>query len=161
MNLGNWNFKLRNYKSGFTLIELLIVIAIIGILSSVVLSSLSNSRNKAYDAKVKQQLNGFRRAAELYYSNQNPNSYGPSTLTGSCTVAGTIFTDVSTANGNPNAYLIFTGMNPAPTVVCNSNGTAYAVQSNLKVGTNNYWCVDSKNNAVIKTVALGANTVCQ
>ncbi len=39
-------------KKGFTLIELLIVIAIIGVLSSVVLANLSQSRNKARLAKA-------------------------------------------------------------------------------------------------------------
>ena len=37
-------------KSGFTLIELLVVIAIIGILSAVVLTSLTSSRDRANDA---------------------------------------------------------------------------------------------------------------
>ena len=38
-------------KKGFTLIELLVVIAIIGILSTVVLTSLNSSRDKANDVR--------------------------------------------------------------------------------------------------------------
>jgi len=51
-----------NYKKGFSLIELLLIIAIIGTLSSVVLSSVSSARIKAQNAVFKAELASLRGA---------------------------------------------------------------------------------------------------
>lgn len=55
------------YKKGFTLIELLVVISIIGLLSSIVLTSVNSARAKARDARRITDLNQIRTALELYF----------------------------------------------------------------------------------------------
>lgn len=53
-------------KNGFTLLELLVVIAIIGVLSAIVISSVSTARAKGRDAKRKSDLHQIQNAIELY-----------------------------------------------------------------------------------------------
>jgi prepilin-type N-terminal cleavage/methylation domain-containing protein len=60
------NLKL---KSAFTLIELLIVIAIIGILMTIVLVSTSGARKSARDTTRKSDLNQYRAALEAVSAN--------------------------------------------------------------------------------------------
>lgn len=55
-----------NKNKGFTLIELLVVIAIIGILASVVLSSLNSARASARDAKRTSDIRAFITSMEMY-----------------------------------------------------------------------------------------------
>ena len=58
---------------GFTLIELMVVIAIIGVLSSVVLASLGSTKQKAKDSTVKQIVGQMRSILATQYA-ENPNS---------------------------------------------------------------------------------------
>lgn len=53
---------------GFTLIELLVVIAIIGILASVVLASLSSSRERARNMSYVAQIKEYQKALELAFN---------------------------------------------------------------------------------------------
>jgi prepilin-type N-terminal cleavage/methylation domain-containing protein len=70
----------RIQNKGFTLIELLVVISIIGLLSSVVLASLSQARIKARNSARMQQAHEIDLAIELYRSE---HGYAP-TLQGTC-----------------------------------------------------------------------------
>jgi len=56
---------------GFTLIELLVVIAIIGILSSIVLTNLNSSRQKARDVKRVSDIKQLQLALALYFDANN------------------------------------------------------------------------------------------
>lgn len=58
-------------NKGFTLIELLVVIAIIGILASIVISSLSDARNSAKDVAIKTALLEAVKKAEIYFDNNS------------------------------------------------------------------------------------------
>ena len=153
--------RLKSSTKGFTLLELLVVIAIIGILSSVVLASLTTARTKAYDAKVKAQLSNIRAAAELYFNSKL--SYGTSTYwvsngttTNGC--SGGMFQD--TASGLQGLSISVNYPVGENTIVCNSNGSAYAVSDNLSA-TSTYWCVDNTGSSKQEAAALATSTVCQ
>jgi prepilin-type N-terminal cleavage/methylation domain-containing protein len=82
-------------KKGFTIIELLAVIAIIGILSAIVLSSLSTIRAKSRDSKRQADMAQMKLAMELFYdaNSRYPNCGSPSPITccstGPCGPSGT------------------------------------------------------------------------
>jgi prepilin-type N-terminal cleavage/methylation domain-containing protein len=63
-------FKSENSRA-FTLVELLIVIAIIGLLASVIMVALSSARVRARDAKRLSEVQQTAKALELYFNQCN------------------------------------------------------------------------------------------
>ncbi|MEQ1561518.1 MAG: type II secretion system protein [Nitrospira sp.] len=160
----NYSFKIRslnryNLVRGFTLIELLAVISIIGLLSSVILSSLAKARDKGADANIKANLSNARTQAELFYAD-NSDSYG-----GVCGIAAApggspSIRSLVTAAGATYGYTAVNGdfliakASNLTTVTCHSTASDWAAEVPLKSG--GMWCVDSKGSSKAE-IGVGAN----
>lgn len=71
--------RLYRHQRGFTLIELLTVIAIIGILASIIMVSLSSAKSKSRDSRRQADLKSIQLALSLYYNDNGMypmNMYG-------------------------------------------------------------------------------------
>jgi len=86
---------MKKLSRGFTLIELIVVIAIIALLASIILVSLSNAQVKGRDSKRASDLAQTVRALELYRSNYDTYPDHGGTQYGGCTSSNclTVLTD--------------------------------------------------------------------
>ncbi|MDI9325560.1 MAG: type II secretion system protein [Alphaproteobacteria bacterium] len=124
-------YKKRN---AFTLIELLIVVAIIGILASIVIVTLTGQTDKANAARAKANSRSVLSAISIYLANENKSP-----------VASTTCSGIGSSPAIP-LPVIPTGAG------CSSSTTNYAVywakDTGSTVGVNNLaWCVDSLGKA--------------
>ncbi len=126
--------KLHRFQNGFTLIELLVVITIIGILASVVVSSLSRARDKGTDASIQQTINNMRGAAELYYD------------------SNLSYINMCSDTTIQEAMSTVDALNKAGTVTCvdgSSVTNRWALEVQLVAVSGTYYCVDNQGTAAI------------
>ena len=71
-----------NNQKGFTLIEMLVVIAIVGLLSSVVVVGLTGAREKARDARRVADIRGIQNDLEIEYRNVSGYPSGANYIVG-------------------------------------------------------------------------------
>jgi len=150
--------RIFNFPRGFSLIELLISITIMGILATIILSSISNSRARAYDSKIKQQLNSFRTAAEIYFTNNEHYNVTLGVPISDCNTG--MFNDVDAVNGSPGLYIAAGNLPDFSQVFCGSTDSAYAVKATLYSGSE-YWCVDNKGSSRQISGIPTSGTFCQ
>lgn len=138
-------------ERGFTLIEVLVVAGIIAIASSILYTSLSSSRERSADAKVKAQLSGFRSAAEIYYDTSKGYSNGSGGRAGVCpdlSGGNDVFDDLV-----GYTYITPPNLPPGVTTSCYHDGgvggraSKYMITSTLRSDPFKAFCVDSAGNA--------------
>lgn len=130
---------LDNRKKGFTLIELLIVIALIGLLSTLIVIAIGDSRIKSFDTRRLTDINGIQKALELYSSDGESYPDGNSIALGEInyqclSVFG--FTPVCPVGGE-RIYLAFVPGNPEEfeqpyLYTLTDNGASYTLEFELK-----------------------------
>lgn len=137
---------------GFTLIELLVVIAIIGILSGLIIVSMSGAQNSAKDARIKAAMDQMRSVAAIYY-----NTIGGGTSYGT---AGTgVQGNAANFSGVTEGLSLYTDMGNQTTGarVLNIQATpaAYCFSVVMNSATN---CIDSAGK--VGTTACGSAYAC-
>lgn len=148
---------------GFTLVELLVVVAILGILTSVVLVSLSTANTRGKDGAIQANLDSLRTQAQLYYNANGGYGSNASLVndTGDCTAntAGTVFEDARVRQQVAATNFA----NSGGSVTCNvaAGGAGYAIYAALASSFTTYFCVDSNGVGMRTTTAPGNNTSCQ
>ncbi|MDW8280038.1 MAG: type II secretion system protein [bacterium] len=116
-------------QKGFTLIELLIVIAVIGILASVVLVGIGPIQKQGRDARRINDLRQIQNGLELYYAK---NGSYPTAQWGA-------FNASTLINANIGVTNVPTDPSPGKTYNYESNGTTYCLGAQLEDLTNPNW----------------------
>src|SRR3989338_1329794 len=156
--------KREGAQKGFSLVEMLIVIAIIGLLSSTILASLSVARQKARDIKRIAEVGQITRALNLYFDSHQTYPSTTPTCSPACSrpsdddVAiqllsqlGLLPTTPIPMLGGANTYYVYRGVynNSGVLTDCDAGAPAGTVCSGYSLGIS----LERDNNPVLENDA--------
>ncbi len=124
-----------NNKKGFTLIELLVVIAIIGILSGLIIVSMSGATNSANDARRKSNLDAIRKAL-VYTGTLNGGIYPISTSV--CNIGNNCPSTLTTFLADMLPTLPTDPVSGYYTYISDATGSRFTVSAALSTGNISY-----------------------
>ena len=133
-------------QKGFTLIELLIVIAIIGILASLILGAVSQSRDKAFNARIRNDVVQLRWLAEIAYDQQGGSYQNFTSLEIVQDQLSLLREDIDENYGDPAG-------SPYQVTIQDSQVQNYCVSAPLRNKTNQHFCIDNSGLLVTTTSA--------
>ena len=152
------------YRKAFTLIELLVVISIISLLSSLVLTSLEQTRVKARNVATTAQINQYRNAFALYAASHNGQLPLPDSndlnkvfvclgtyLNDTCGMSGTLVTKSATLSGDLSPYLPnFPPVSTKPVTFSSGSTWLGAIYTGCQIGATNclpylFWYLQGNN----------------
>ncbi len=118
------------------MIEILIVIAIIGILASLIFAAVSTSRSKGHDARIRSDVSQLRYLAESVYDTQGANYSAWSAHASVVTAIPQLLDDIDENSGD-------TAGSPYVTVIRDSQVTNYCISTPLRAQVGKYYCIDA------------------
>ncbi|MDP3997554.1 MAG: type II secretion system protein [bacterium] len=127
-----------NKQSGFNLVELLIVIAILGILITLVIMAVQGGKQKAFDNSIRNDVRQMRWLAEEVYDS-NGASYEDWTQNAEISAQ----LDVLHADMDKILNYIATPEQPHAAILRESQVGDYCISAPLKTDSSSYYCVDA------------------
>jgi len=145
---------------GFTLVELLIVIAILGVLASLILANMSGARERARDAQRKSDLRQLQTALRMYFTDfgRNPASTASNQIQHSATSEIFDWGDEFGIGGN--TYMSKLPIDPLD----ESSGGAYSYNYQLHPTDTDLYCawavLENESDGQIATSQERCSSIC-
>jgi len=133
--------KIKN--RGFTLIEVLLVVAVLGILTALGTVAFNNSRNKAADVRIKNNIRQMRWLAEIAYDAQNTNFTSWSSHPYIADDYSDLVDDITDAHKGAAISV----------AVGELEVQNFCVSAPLKTDTNQHYCIDASRELKITNAA--------